>query len=107
MHRDIHDEVVFHALAMHCFQTVNAAIELGESLVSEKKLGFPSKYKEIFELLFKAKLIGKKTFEQMSRLVYLRNLVAHEYHAITPEELREMTSLLDSLSELVQSAKSK
>ena len=43
------DELVFDALAMHCFQAVNAVIELGESIVSERKLGFPSKYREIFE----------------------------------------------------------
>jgi uncharacterized protein YutE (UPF0331/DUF86 family) len=46
---------------MECFQAVNSAIELGEYIVSEKELGFPSKYKEIFELLYEAKMISKKT----------------------------------------------
>ena len=69
--KDIDDDILFHALAMHCFQAVNAGIELGEFIVSEKKLGFPSKYKEIFELLYGKKLIGKKTLDDIKRLIFL------------------------------------
>jgi uncharacterized protein YutE (UPF0331/DUF86 family) len=78
---------------------------LGEYIVSEKKLGFPSKYREIFELLYEAKLINKKTLNNIKRLIFLRNLIAHEYYNITKEELKEMVSLLNCLDELVRIAK--
>lgn len=103
--RNLDDEVIFNALAMHCFQTVNAVIELGEVIVSSRKLGFPSKYREIFEFIAKAKLISKSRFEDISRLIYLRNLVAHEYHQITLKELKEMANLLGCLDELIKLAK--
>lgn len=104
---DISNEIIFNALAMHCFQAINGAIELGELIVSGKKLGFPSKYKEIFELIADAKIINKKTLEDIKRLVFLRNLVAHEYYVITKEELREMAVLLKSLEELIKYVKEK
>lgn len=102
---DLADELVFSSLAMHCFQAVNAAIELGELVVTEKKLGFPSKYKEIFELIFHKKLINKSTLEDFKRLIFLRNLIAHEYYIIKEEELKEMVSLLDSLATLIKISK--
>jgi len=99
------DDVVFSALAMECFQAVNSAIDLGELLVSDKNLGFPSKYREIFELLHSAKLISKKALENIKRLIFLRNLISHEYYTIKEEELNEMAGLLGSLDELIEGAK--
>ena len=102
---DISNYLVFNTLAMECFQAVNSAIELGELIVSEKNLGFPSKYREIFELLYDAKLIGKKTLEDIKRLIFLRNLISHEYYTITENELKEMANLLNCLDELVENSK--
>jgi uncharacterized protein YutE (UPF0331/DUF86 family) len=102
---DISNYLVFDALAMECFQAVNSAIELGELIVSEKNLGFPSRYREIFELLYDAKVISKKTFEDIKRLIFMRNLISHEYYTITENELKEMANLLESLDELVENAK--
>ncbi len=68
---------------MSCFQAVNTAIELGEYIISEKNLGFPAKYKEIFELLYKSKIINKTTLTCIKRSIFLRNLIAHEYYEIT------------------------
>lgn len=102
---ELSNELAFDALAMECFQAVNSAIELGELIVSEKNLGFPSTYKEIFEMLYKAKMISDRTLDEMKRLVFLRNLISHEYYTITEDELKEMEGLLDSLDELVKAAK--
>lgn len=102
---DLSNELVFSALSMECFQAVNSAIDLGEQIVSEKNLGFPSKYREIFELLHQAKMISKETLEDIKRLIFLRNLISHEYYTITKEELKEMTALLNSLDELIKNAK--
>ena len=103
--KDISDYLVFNSLAMECFQAVNSAIELGEFLVSENNLGLPSTYREIFELLYKNKMISRETLNDMKRLVFLRNLIAHEYYTIKEGELREMTTLLSCLDELVETAK--
>ena len=102
---NISDDIVFNALAMECFQAVNSAIELGEYIVSEKNLGFPSKYREIFELLYRAKIIDRKKLNDIKRLIFLRNLISHEYYTITANELKEMVRLLNSLNELVKKAK--
>lgn len=99
------DYLVFKALAMECFQAVNSAIELGELVVSEKNLGFPSTYGEIFKLLYGNKMISKKTLNESKRLVFFRNLIAHEYYNIKEEELREMATLLECLDELIENAK--
>ncbi|RLF64314.1 MAG: hypothetical protein DRN33_02470 [Thermoplasmata archaeon] len=103
--KDISDYLVFNSLAMECFQAVNSAIELGEFLVSENNLGLPSTYREIFELLYKNKMISRETLNDMKRLVFLRNLIAHEYYTIKEGELREMTDRLSCLDELVETAK--
>lgn len=103
--KDVSDYLVFNSLAMECFQAVNSAIELGEFLVSENNLGLPSTYREIFELLYKNKMISRETLNDMKRLVFLRNLIAHEYYTIREEELREMADLLSCLDELVETAK--
>lgn len=102
---DLSNDMVFSALAMECFQAVNSTIDLGELIVSEKNLGFPSKYKEIFELLYEAKMISKGTLDDIKRLIFLRNLISHEYYTISKDELKEMASLLDCLDELIKNAK--
>lgn len=103
--KDISDYLVFNTLAMECFQAVNATIDLGELIVSEKDLGYPSKYRDIFEFLYKDKIISNRALENIKRLIFLRNLISHEYHTITEEELKEMADLLDCLDELMKKAK--
>ena len=103
--KDISDFIVFNALAMECFQAVNSAIELGEFILTEKNLGFPSKYREIFEILYKSKIINKKNLSGIKRLIFLRNLIAHEYYTIKEVELKEMIKLLGNFNELIINVK--
>lgn len=90
---------------MECFQSVNTVIEIGEWVVTEKRVGFPATYREIFELLHNHKIIDKQTFESMKRLIFLRNIISHEYHKITKEELLEMVELLKDAEKFVESVK--
>ncbi|HLC80987.1 MAG TPA: HepT-like ribonuclease domain-containing protein [Candidatus Nanoarchaeia archaeon] len=92
------------SLAMECFQAVNNLIDLGELIVTEKNLGFPEKYRETFEFLFKAGIINKESLETFKRLIFLRNLIAHEYYHIKEGELREMVSLLRPAEELIKNS---
>ncbi len=104
---DISEYLVYTSLAMECFQAVNSLIDLGEYIITELKLGFPSTYKEIFELLYKNKIIDKETFNAIKRLIFLRNLIAHEYYRISEGELKEMVELLDYAEILIERIREK
>ncbi|MEM2959442.1 MAG: HepT-like ribonuclease domain-containing protein, partial [Candidatus Jordarchaeaceae archaeon] len=80
-------------------------IEVGEHIVTEKKLGFPSTYREIFEILKNEGIISGEVFNSAKRLIFLRNLIAHEYYRIREEELLEMVELLESANNLIQKVK--
>ncbi|MFN3407193.1 MAG: type VII toxin-antitoxin system HepT family RNase toxin [Caldimicrobium sp.] len=103
--KDVSDYYIYTALAMECFQAVNTLIEIGEWIVAEKRLGFPSTYREIFELLYKEKIIDKPTLESIKRLIFLRNLISHEYYKITENELLEMVELLEHAERFVNEVK--
>jgi len=103
--KDLRDYLIYNTLAMDCFQAVNALIEIGEFLVTKNKIGFPSIYREIFELLFKVGIITEEEFESAKRLIYLRNLIAHEYYRISESELLEMVSLLEKIKGFVERIK--
>lgn len=103
--RNLREYLIFNSLAMECFQAVNSVIDLGEAIISEKKLGFPSRYREIFEILYEARIIDKATLDAMKRLIFLRNLISHEYYIIKIEELKEMVKLLGYVEKLVKRVK--
>lgn len=103
--RDLGDYLVYTALAMECFQAVNALIEIGQYLVASHKLGFPSSYREVFELLHQHGKMSAEALQAAIRLVFLRNLIAHEYYRISEQELREAVGLLAQMEEFVQTAK--
>lgn len=105
--QDLSNELVFNALGMNCFQAVNSLIELGETIISEKKLGFPGSYGEIFELLYKAKLINEQELKNIKKLIFFRNLISHEYYTITQKELKEMARILNSLTGMIEDIKKK
>ena len=105
VNEDLSNYYIFNTLAMECFQTVNSLIELGEYIVSEKRLGFPSTYSEIFELLYKNKIIDEKTLKSFKRLIFLRNLIAHEYYKIKEKDLKEIVDLLKYIEKFLEKVK--
>lgn len=58
-------------------------------------------------MLYKNKIINKETFNAIKRLIFLRNLIAHEYYKISEEELKEMVELLDYAEILIERVKEK
>ncbi|MGB9861491.1 MAG: DUF86 domain-containing protein [Candidatus Bipolaricaulaceae bacterium] len=82
--KDLSDYFVATALAMECFQAVNALIEMGEFLVIQKRLGAPASYREIFELLHANGWLSNEELQTAKRLVFLRNVIAHEYKSFGP-----------------------
>ena len=80
---------------MERFQASNTLIDLAQYIVAKKKLGFPSTYRELFELLESEGYISEDELRTFKRLVFLRNLIAHEYYRISESELLEMVNLLE------------
>ncbi len=105
MKENIGDYFIYNTLAMECFQAANALIEIAEYLVAQKKLGIPSSYREIFELLNKSGFLNPQELEDFKRIVFLRNLIAHEYYRISTEELLEIAKLLGQARNFVERVK--
>ena len=84
---DLNHPAKFYSLSMLIFSLINRAIDLGDEIVSAKKLGMPEKYRDIFHLLLKNKIIGLEMEKAFSGLVHVRNLIAHEYQSFTEKEV--------------------
>lgn len=50
----------FYSCSMLIFSLINSAIDLGNEIISAKKLEMPHSYREIFEILSNRKIITKK-----------------------------------------------
>lgn len=103
--KDVKDYFIYNTLAMECFQAANALIDLAQYIVAKKKLGFPSTYRELFEVLESEGYISEDELKTFKRLIFLRNLIAHEYYRISESELLEMVNLLEKCSGFVSRIK--
>lgn len=77
--QDLKEKEKFYAVSMILFSAVNRAIDLGEEVVSDKNLGVPETYRDIFYFLEKGKIIDSRLRQDFSALIRFRNLAAHEY----------------------------
>ncbi len=103
--KNVGDYLIYNTLAMECFQAVNTLIDLAQYMVAKKKLGFPSTYRELFEILKSEGYINEDELKVFKRLIFLRNLIAHEYYRISESELIEMANLLERCSDFVNRIK--
>jgi uncharacterized protein YutE (UPF0331/DUF86 family) len=103
--KDVRDYFIYTTLAMECFQAANAIIDLAQYIVAKKKLGFPSTYRELFEILANEGYISEDELKTFKRLIFLRNLIAHEYYRISESELLEIVNLLERCSDFVNRIK--
>jgi len=103
--KDLKDYFVYNTMAMECFQAANTLIDLAQYIVVKKKLGFPSTYRELFEILESEGYISEDELKTFKRLIFLRNLIAHEYYRISESELLEMVNLLEKCSDFVNKIK--
>jgi len=85
--QDLNDPAKYYSLSMLIFSLINRAIDLGDEIVSAKKLGMPEKYRDIFHLLLKNKIIDASMEKTFSGLIHARNLIAHEYQSFTEKEV--------------------
>lgn len=103
--QDLQDKSKFYASSMILFSIINRAIDLGEEIVSYKKLGFPGTYKEIFYLLQKNNIIDKDLYQSLLDLIHFRNLAAHEYHTFTREDVFKAFKKINAVKNFVNAIK--
>lgn len=84
---DLHDKRNFYAVSMILFSLLNRVFDLGSEVVMAQNLGIPATYREIFTRLRKKGIIDDKLSKEMTGMVTYRNLLSHEYHGITEENL--------------------
>lgn len=70
------------AVVLNLERASQAAIDIAAHIVRLKKLGTPKETRELFLLLFEAKMISEKTHENMRKIVGFRNIAVHEYQKL-------------------------
>ena len=94
------------AVSMACFQMINYLIDLAEE-VAYKEGGTPETYSATFYILEDRGIITEEQRKACTRLVYLRNMLAHEYHTINPEDIDEIigkVSIVEDVLEILSNA---
>lgn len=104
---DLASKERFYAASMLLFSLINRAIDLGEEIVADKKLGLPGTYREIFYLLSKHKVISRELSDDLSSLVYFRNLAAHEYQTFTESDVYSAFHKIKSVQRFVDVVKNR
>ncbi len=102
---DLSEKEKFYSTSMLLFSIINRVIDLGDEIVAAKDIGIPSKYKEIFELLSKHKIIPPDMAKKMSELVYYRNLLSHEYHDFTEKDVFEILGKIKIVESFIKKVK--
>ena len=93
------------AISMSLFTILNACIEIGEGLIEEKNLEFPSTYKKVFEILGNNKIIDKKLAKKLSNHMKERNMIAHQYDDINKEDIYNLFLQKEIFSDFISQTK--
>ena len=103
--RDLDDIRNFYAVSMILFTLINRVIDLGDEIVTSRNLGVPGTYREIFNLLERGKVIDKELANDLSNLVYQRNILAHEYHNLTEGDVFRTSRRVHVIRKFVERVK--
>ncbi len=102
---DLFDKNKFYAASMAAFSIVNRCIDLGNEIISTCNFGIPTSYRDIFEILYRKKVMNEEIKDKFLTLVYYRNLIAHEYHRITEKELFTMVCIIPIVENFLEQIK--
>lgn len=86
---------------MVLFTILNLSFELGEEVIGHRHAGLPSTYRDIFRILWEEKLIDENIRETMSRMVYYRNRLAHQYTSLNREDIEAIISNIDTIRDYI------
>lgn len=68
---------------------IQSAIDIGNHLLSDKKLPTPKDYREIFLILSEAGLLSRPLAERLASAAGLRNILVHDYLDIDRDRIYE------------------
>ncbi len=102
---DLNDKKNLYSVSMVLFSIINRTIGLADEIVMSNNLGMPSTYKEIFSLLAKNGYIDYTVRDKMSKLVFYRNLVSHEYYDMTEKDIFNVMERIYTVREFVDAVK--
>lgn len=61
---------------------IEAIIDIGKILISEKKLKEPSSNREVFQILAEKKIFPSEYLPLIDKLIGMRNIIVHSYNRI-------------------------
>jgi uncharacterized protein YutE (UPF0331/DUF86 family) len=99
---DLRRKDKFYCCSMLVFSLVNSAIDLGNEIITTKRLEMPHSYREVFEILADRKIIDEKMRDDLIELVRVRNMIAHRYFILTPKRLFSSLQRLKSLKKFAE-----
>jgi len=67
------------SIILNIQRACEASIDLAMHIVSEKKLGIPQSSREVFDILFKNKIIDEDLAGRLKAMVGFRNIAVHDY----------------------------
>lgn len=86
--KDLEEPEAFYAVSMVIFAVMNRTIDIGNEIIAGSgEMSLPATYKDTFELLSKNKVITTGLAAKMIFLARYRNIIAHEYHVLSADEL--------------------
>ncbi len=92
----------FYSLSMLLFALLNRGIDLAQEIIRERKLGMPTSYREIFQILEKDKLIPVPLSKELQYLVSQRNVLAHEYFNITEQTIYSIFRRIKAIKDFIK-----
>ncbi len=72
--------------------SVECSIDICKLLVAGRRLGLPSEENDLFEKLFKAKIISSRLSKLLKEMRGFRNILVHEYAEIDDELVFDMAT---------------
>ena len=102
---DLADKRNYYALSMILFAIFNRIIDLGDEIVIGKKLGVPSTYRDIFRLLWKGGVIDCEMARELSRLVFYRNKLSHQYSDVSEQDLMDILARTGVMLDFIEKMK--
>jgi uncharacterized protein YutE (UPF0331/DUF86 family) len=106
---ELEDRRTLYALSMLLFTIINRSLDLADEVIITNRLGMPSSYREIFDILRRRGFIDRGLADEMARLVFYRNMIAHQYDDLTDEDLYSLyerlgtiLSFVDRMKEIIQ-----
>ena len=98
---DLEDRRTLYALSMLLFSIINRALDLADEVILTNRLGMPQSYQEIFDILRRRGFIDRSLADEMARLVFYRNMIAHQYDDLTDDDLFSLFQRLGTIEKFV------